>query len=304
MKSKVCLIIVLGAALWAASAAGLGGVASADPLPLPSNAPIVFNPGGTPFDPTLSADLVEPVGGHSGTNTFDTLTPPTYEEVDLAHAVGSLLSGVPGQAVDIADGTAGGVEPRPGLRVGWTAKFLLNLPGPDLVIAEAGSWAGAEYYLIVVKPSGAEPTNFYYEPPEAFEGIEDKGTVGELDPEDTGHFLNAFDLSAMGIAEGATIEYLEIYKVLAVDTFADGLGYVGCGEDVPLVPEALDSNAPGPIAEGRYDADIVYVFATDADRLVDAASEVEVTIESCMPSLVTPAATVESTPEATGTPKP
>lgn len=304
MKPKVWLILVLLATVWAASASGQGGVASADPLPLPSNAPIVFNPGGTPFDPALSADLVEPVAGHSGKNTFDTLTPPTYEGVDYAHAVGSLLSGVPGQAADIADGTAGGAEPRPGLRAAWTDKYLLNLPGPDLVIAESGSWTGAEYYLIVVKPSGAEPTNFYYEPPEAFEGIEDKGTTGELDPEDTGHFLNAFDLSAMGIPEGVTVEYLEIYKVLAVDTFAEGIGYVGCGEDAPLTPAELDSNAPAPIAENRYDADIVYVFATDADRLVEAASEAEVTIESCMPSLVTPAPTMELTPEATGTPKP
>ncbi|MDZ4766662.1 MAG: hypothetical protein SGI73_19155 [Chloroflexota bacterium] len=258
------------------------GVVAAEDVTVPTGgSPLNVNPDSITFDPLLTADTGSAQGGLVPNNAFNSGVQSSfyYTDVNLIHGMGEIIAGFNndnGSTIDLTNGPSnGGIGARTGIRSSWSGRYLVNLPGDDLVVTDNGSAGGIEYYVIRVKPVDDVVSNFYYSPQDAFQdsnGIDDgaPGPVG-----DVGDFLTAFDLSDLGYATCATFEYVEFYEMLTSDQFdSTGYGFVGGGTTRFYRPPLLDQidTIFGGLISQFFDADIGFVFARNAANLVNIAS--------------------------------
>ena len=142
-------------------------------------------------------------------------------------------------AVNLPRGDVG-TATRHGLEVSWSGgRVLANGAANDFVVYESGSSTAPEGFMVRAG-LGGNFTGWHYFANSGFQQY-----VGSTD----GAFATAFDLSAMGLAFGATIDRIQIANLVAADRLgASGLvNFSGVGSTHGFGSSSLD---PDPLYVG------------------------------------------------------
>lgn len=118
-----------------------------------------------------------------------------------------------GTAINFPHGNAGSTI-RDGIEVGWSGgRVLSNTAGDDFAIYESGSNPTTpEGFMVRAELAAGGFTSWYFQANDAFELYLNQPAGGE------GSFVHRFDLSDMGLADGALVSGIQIANLIAADT--------------------------------------------------------------------------------------
>jgi hypothetical protein len=124
-----------------------------------------------------------------------------------------------GTAINMPHGNNGSTI-RDGIEVGWSGgRMLANTGGDDFAIYESGSTpTSPEGFMVRAELAAGGFTSWYFQANDAFELYLTQPAGGE------GSFVHRFDLSDMGLADGALVTGIQIANLIAIDTLNGASG--------------------------------------------------------------------------------